>query len=459
MTVNVAATNDGPTISAGETAQLVESTATNPGTSGSVAILTLTGGEGSVFYDIEELFGAGWVDNSNGNFIRVGAYGTAALNTNANTLSYLLDNAKADHLGDQALVTDSFTIPVTDGSGATASADVVFTIEGNNDTPRVATSAEFSFENELSGWETIGSVSQILGGTDGDHAAQLASGATSVGEIETFLQLEPGALAQINTGPPDSNTNPTVGSAMSNEVVAAAQQTLTFDWRFLTDDYFPFGDFGFITISDTATKLSDVFVVGDFGDSGWQSFSWIAPTAGTYVIGFGVMDAGDSAVSSFLQIDNINSGDGAIPDQTTPGDEPWTFQIPTGVFADVDSSLTFNATLANGEPLPSWLTFNAATLTFSGSPPQGSNGPIDLKITANDGEFSVSDVFTLNISGITGNAAPVLTGDLAATVSEGGSVVIGASDLGYSDPDDVDSGITFTVSSPVNGRFGSAASR
>ena len=97
VTVNVAAVNDGPTISAGETAQLVELTATNPGTSGSVAVLILSGGAGPAFYDIEELFGAGWVDNGNGNFIRVGAYGTAALNTNANTLSYLLDNAKADH--------------------------------------------------------------------------------------------------------------------------------------------------------------------------------------------------------------------------------------------------------------------------------------------------------------------------------------------------------------------------
>ena len=44
-------------------------------------------------------------------------------------------------------------------------------------------------------------------------------------------------------------------------------------------------------------------------------------------------------------------------------------------FADVDSSsLTYTATLRNGAALPSWLTFDAATRTFSGTPPQDFNG-------------------------------------------------------------------------------------
>ncbi len=40
------------------------------------------------------------------------------------------------------------------------------------------------------------------------------------------------------------------------------------------------------------------------------------------------------------------------------------------------------------------------------------------------------------------NTAPVLTGDLASTVNEGGSVVIGAADLGFTDPDDNAAGVT-----------------
>jgi hypothetical protein len=57
-------------------------------------------------------------------------------------------------------------------------------------------------------------------------------------------------------------------------------------------------------------------------------------------------------------------------DQTIAEDTIWSFQVPAGTFADVDSSsLTYTATLATGAGLPSWLTFNAATRTFTGRPP------------------------------------------------------------------------------------------
>ncbi|MFO1359056.1 putative Ig domain-containing protein [Plasticicumulans sp.] len=53
-----------------------------------------------------------------------------------------------------------------------------------------------------------------------------------------------------------------------------------------------------------------------------------------------------------------------------------SFQFASGTFADVDAGdvLTYSATLANGDPLPTWLTFNAATRTFSGTP---ANGDVD----------------------------------------------------------------------------------
>ena len=44
--------------------------------------------------------------------------------------------------------------------------------------------------------------------------------------------------------------------------------------------------------------------------------------------------------------------------------------VPAASFTDVDvgDSLSLSATLADGSPLPSWLSFNAATQTFSGTP-------------------------------------------------------------------------------------------
>jgi phage-related protein len=97
----------------------------------------------------------------------------------------------------------------------------------------------------------------------------------------------------------------------------------------------------------------------------------------------------------------------AIPDQTTLEDAAWSFQVPAGTFTDVDSSnLTFTAALASGSPLPSWLTFNGASRTFVGKPPQDFNGSLELKVTANDGSLSAADTFRLTINAI--NDAPVL---------------------------------------------------
>ena len=55
-------------------------------------------------------------------------------------------------------------------------------------------------------------------------------------------------------------------------------------------------DFAFFSVSngsDQAIKLSDVFAVGDFGSSGWQTMSFTAPADGVYLLGFGVLNAGD----------------------------------------------------------------------------------------------------------------------------------------------------------------------
>ena len=97
-------------------------------------------------------------------------------------------------------------------------------------------------------------------------------------------------------------------------------------------------------------------------------------------------------------------------DQFIAEDTAWTFQVPTNAFADVDSStLTYTATLSDGVALPAWLTFDAATRTFSGTPPQDFNGALELKVTASDGSLSVSDTFTLTIDPV--NDAPTWHAD------------------------------------------------
>ncbi|MBC5773723.1 T9SS type A sorting domain-containing protein [Pontibacter sp. KCTC 32443] len=88
-----------------------------------------------------------------------------------------------------------------------------------------------------------------------------------------------------------------------------------------------------------------------------------------------------------------------ILDQTATVGITYTYTFPTNTFNDTDGDgLTYTATLSDGSPLPSWLTFNASTRTFSGSPVAVQTGYIDIKVTATDPSKALaSDTFRLTI--------------------------------------------------------------
>lgn len=69
--------------------------------------------------------------------------------------------------------------------------------------------------------------------------------------------------------------------------------------------------------------------------------------------------------------------------------------------------------------------------------------------TANGGQATGSATATIALTA-GGNIAPVLTGDLTAPIA-GAAYVITTADLSFTDPDDLASGVTFTVSGAVNG--------
>jgi Ca2+-binding RTX toxin-like protein len=74
--------------------------------------------------------------------------------------------------------------------------------------------------------------------------------------------------------------------------------------------------------------------------------------------------------------------------------------------------------LANGNPIPSWLTFNAPTRTFSGTPGSGDAGLLNLKVTARDtGNLSAADIFDLTVT----SGDQVLTGTAGNDVLTGGA--------------------------------------
>ena len=89
----------------------------------------------------------------------------------------------------------------------------------------------------------------------------------------------------------------------------------------------------------------------------------------------------------------------ALPDQTAPQGGAFSYTVASGAFTDPDAgdTLSYSATLADGNALPSWLSFNAATRTFSGTP--SDIGTTNVRVTARDiGNLTASDIFDINVS-------------------------------------------------------------
>jgi Ca2+-binding RTX toxin-like protein len=103
-----------------------------------------------------------------------------------------------------------------------------------------------------------------------------------------------------------------------------------------------------------------------------------------------------------------------LADQTDIEDSPWRFTVPGATFSDPDrgDTLSYAAILASGGPLPTWLSFDAGTRTFSGVPLNGDVGSVSVMVTATDAAgASASDTFDLTIAN--SNDAPVLSQSVA----------------------------------------------
>lgn len=88
-----------------------------------------------------------------------------------------------------------------------------------------------------------------------------------------------------------------------------------------------------------------------------------------------------------------------IPDKKDTAERVFTFTLPDSTFIDDDgnSTLTYSATLSNGNPLPTWLTFNANTKTFTSTATVV--GSYNIKVIAKDtANTSTYDIFNLKIA-------------------------------------------------------------
>lgn len=165
---------------------------------------------------------------------------------------------------------------------------------------------------------------------------------------------------------------------------------------------------GSIAINKGSNAL---LVMSGNGDQRGLPFNRVSPTGGS--VDMGAFEFQTVVPNSPPVVAN------PIANQTATIDTFFAFTFPGNTFTDADGDpLTYSATLSGGGALPSWLTFNGTSRTFSGTPAASDIGAISLRVTANDGKGgSVSNDFTLTV--VT-NPPPVVSNplpDKTATVS------------------------------------------
>ncbi|MDH3448984.1 MAG: VCBS domain-containing protein, partial [Gammaproteobacteria bacterium] len=183
----------------------------------------------------------------------------------------------------------------------------------------------------------------------------------------------------------------------------------------------------------------------DTGESLTDSFNFTASDGSTQVVSITINGAEDAPT-----LDN------PLADQTATESLIFNYVFAANSFGDLDASdtLTYAASLSDNSPLPAWLSFDGATRTFSGIPGAADVGTLDVKITADDGSSTVTDIFTLTVDPL--NSAPVIGGDDLGAVMEDQNVVddkISVSGaLTIADPD---AGESSFIAGTINGVLGS----
>jgi VCBS repeat-containing protein len=141
--------------------------------------------------------------------------------------------------------------------------------------------------------------------------------------------------------------------------------------------------------------------------SAWSYQALAAGQSTTVTVNYSVTDGATTTPASVAwTITGTNDApvvSAGIPDLDLQGRAAFSYKLPDNAFADVDSGsvLTYSATLGDGAPLPTWLTVDAATGTFSGTAPDIDGiEPFSLQLTATDqAGSSVSETFVLRVIG------------------------------------------------------------
>lgn len=133
-----------------------------------------------------------------------------------------------------------------------------------------------------------------------------------------------------------------------------------------------------------------------------------------------------------------------VSSQAASEDAAFSFALPAGTFNDIDTGDTLTISAGN---LPTWLSFDATTGTFSGTPANSDVGTVQITVNATDAlGATVSTTFDLTVANT--NDAPVLNPIGTINVMEDGQQAKGQ--LTAFDPDAGDT-LSYSAASNVDG--------
>lgn len=342
--------------------------------------------------------------------------------------------------GNNEVGTHELVMTAYDDLGASSSRSFFITVQNTNDAPTVGVAIGVLDAIEDQGFSFVvpaNAFNDIDAGDSLTYAATMADGAA----LPDWLSLD--AVTGTFSGTP---TNDAVGTLQFKVIAtdtagASANQIFSVSVANTNDAPVVFTEIGGKrAIEDEPFSFqipADTFKDVDAGDQltysatlsdgsalpAWLTFDASTGTfsgtpdnsnVGTLQVAVIATDlAGTSATATFA-LETVNTNDAPvvgdlIAGQTATEDQPFSFTLPTTAFKDVDAGdqLSYSATLANGDPLPAWLQFDAASKIFSGIPANDNVGNLDLRVTATDmAGAQVSSNFNISIANI--NDAPEL---------------------------------------------------
>ncbi len=292
---------------------------------------------------------------------------------------------------------------------AVALTEFTFTFDENTfsdeDGDALTYTAELSDGSSLPTWLTFTGSTRTFNGTPAN---------TDVGTLTVKVIADDGnggtANDEFEIEVVFTNEAPVVDNPIANQVALEDQLfEFVFDENTFSD---PNGDA--ITYSASLSDNSALPSWLSF-DATLRKFSGtpLQSDVGTINIKVSATDAASATGSDEFELEVQAVNDApvllmGIIDQNASSDNLFSFQVDAATFDDEDGDvLIYSALLDDGSPLPSWLSFDPTTITFSGTPTISDLGTISVELFATDPDVeSVSDVFDITV--ISGNNAPVV---------------------------------------------------